>query len=103
MVKKATPHLDKLFARVKRATSLYGEKSNLARFIGVPPQRVNDWLNGSCEPSGETTLLLLEWVLMDEGKQQKKHAGSGCTQPALKTRNQKSTSNEKPKTSFGEG
>jgi len=103
VVKKATPHLDKLLARVLRATSHYGEKSNLARFIGVPPQRVNDWLNGGFEPSGETTLLLLEWVSAAEAKQQKKRAGSASTQPALEARNQKSRLNEKPKTSPEKG
>ena len=103
MVKKATPLLNQLLARVRQATSMYGEKSNLARFLGGHPQQVNDWLNGSCEPSGEITLLLQEWVTAAEAKQQKKCSGSASTQPELKTRNQKPRLNEKPKASPEEG
>ena len=95
MVKQPSPLFDRLLARVKRATSRYGEKSNLARYMGIPPQRVNDWFAGYTLPNGETTLQLLEWVTAAEAKQ-KTHAGSASTLPALKTRKRKYTSNEKP-------
>lgn len=102
MVRKASPLIDKLLVRVARATSRYGEKSALARGMGVTPQHVNGWLTGLMLPSGETALQLLKWVTEAEEKQ-KKHAGRVSPRPALKTRNQKSTSNEKPRSSPGKG
>jgi transposase-like protein len=96
MVRKATPNLDELLDRVRRATNGRGRKTELARMLGVTPQRLNDWLSGINVPGGEVTLQMRDWVIAWED-QQKKRAGSAQTQPALKTRNQKGTSHAKPK------
>jgi transcriptional regulator with XRE-family HTH domain len=98
MVRRATPNIARLIARLKSATREIGLKSELARALGVPPQRVNDWLTGTRVPGGETTLQMLEWVtVIEANKQQKKRAGSALTPPTLKTRKRKSTRNEKAK------
>lgn len=103
MVRKASPLLEKLFSRVSRAAKVRGTKAEIALHLGVVPQRLNDWLSGVNEPGGEITLRLLEWVTAAEAKQTKKRAGSVRARPALKTRNQKSPSNEKPKSSLQKG
>lgn len=41
----------------------YGAKSRLARFLGVPPQRVTDWLRGHRRlPDAETLLQILYFL-----------------------------------------
>ncbi len=41
----------------------YGDKSNLARFLEVPPQRVTDWVAGKRRvPDAETLLRILYWL-----------------------------------------
>jgi transcriptional regulator with XRE-family HTH domain len=98
MVRRATPKIDRLMSRLKGATSDRGSKSALARQLGVPPQRINDWLNGTSVPGGEVALQMLEWVTAKEAQSKpKKRAGSALTRPALKTRKSKSTTNEKAK------
>jgi transcriptional regulator with XRE-family HTH domain len=96
MVRGATPKIDRLIVRLKNATRQHGLKSALARKLGVPPQRLNDWLSGTSVPGGEVVLQILDWVTAVE-VEQKKRAGSALTQPALKTRKSKSTTNEKAK------
>ncbi len=97
MVRKVTPELDRLIAKVLRHTREFGTKVALADFLGVSPQLLNKWLRGS-EPGGEVTLRLRKWVAVREAKtQQKKRAGSVEAQPALKTRKGKIKSNEKTK------
>jgi hypothetical protein len=60
--------LASLLVRANRIASVRGKKSELARFLGVPRQRINDWLSGVRAPGGEVTLQLLEWVQAGEAK-----------------------------------
>jgi len=92
-------HWNSLRLRLRAATQQYGAKAELARQFNITPQAVAEWLSGASAPTADTTLRLLEWVTTAEADQQKKRAGSARTQPALKTRDQKSRTNEKPKTS----
>lgn len=94
MVKRTTPRLDALFARILRLTNDRGAKAKLARSIRVVPQRLNDWLSGLNEPGGETALQLLEWVTAEEAKQ-KGEAGRVGARPARKTQVKKATTNDK--------
>jgi transcriptional regulator with XRE-family HTH domain len=71
MVRKATPLFDALLARVSAATKRFGSKAKLARSLGVPAQQINDWLNGTYVPGGETALALLQWVEGAEAQQKK--------------------------------
>ncbi|MDB6124740.1 MAG: hypothetical protein JWQ71_3733 [Pedosphaera sp.] len=89
MTKKPTPRLDALLNKVQSAcegAGNYGRKSELARYLGVSPQFVNNWIvSRAYEPSGEVTLAMLEWVQAKEGKQQKSR-GSVSAPPRPKTR-----------------
>ena len=41
----------------------YGEKSKFARYLGVPRQRLNDYLTGRSRlPDAELTLRMLHWL-----------------------------------------
>jgi DNA-binding transcriptional regulator YiaG len=60
------PILPMLIERLKKATSQHGQKTELASWLGVTPQKVTDWISGRVEPSGETTLRLLHWVEQQE-------------------------------------
>ena len=60
--------LPTLLARLNKVTSARGAKSELAKYMGVPPPNVSQWLSGEREPSGETTLQLLNWVERQERK-----------------------------------
>lgn len=82
MVRKITPRLDKLIARVRRGTSARGAKSQLAKILGVSAQHLNSWLSGVSEPGGEVTLHLLELWPRPERAKPKKDAGRGATRPA---------------------
>ena len=96
MVRRATPKIERLIVRLKNATRQHGLRAALARKLGVPPQRLNDWMSGTNVPGGEVVLQMLEWVTAEEAKtKQKKRAGSALTQPALKTRKSKFTRYEK--------
>jgi hypothetical protein len=95
MVKRPTPKLEKLFARVRRLTVERGAKGDLAEAIHVELPRLSEWLRGEYEPGGEVTLSILEWVEEQEAKQQKEEASGALTPKARKTRSVKSTSNEK--------
>jgi transcriptional regulator with XRE-family HTH domain len=57
--------IEKLVARLKRATAKPGKKAELARFMAVAPPRVSEWLSGQ-EPGGEYALKLLNWVEQQE-------------------------------------
>ncbi len=58
-----TPLWIELAAEARRLIRHYGEKANLARFLGVPRQRVHQYLmDKSAGPDAERTLLLLAWV-----------------------------------------
>ncbi len=81
------PTLQKLLERLNTATKSHGKKSELATFLGVALPTVSVWLSGKQEPSGGTTLRLLEWVQAEEAKQQKGPAGATTpTEPRTRTR-----------------
>lgn len=81
--------LASLLARANRIASARGKKSELARFLRVPRQRINDWLSGARAPGGEVTLQLLEWVQAEEANQTKSPGGA-ITPPEPKTQVRKS-------------
>jgi transcriptional regulator with XRE-family HTH domain len=95
---RAGENLKALLARVKRATTLRGKKSELARFLGVSRQRITNWLSLDCAPNGEVTLLMLDWVTAEEEKQNKSAPGSASNTARSKTRSTQSDY-EKRKTS----
>jgi hypothetical protein len=52
-----------LSREVRLQLKVYGEKSRLGRLLGVPPQRVHEFLMAkSAMPDAERTLLLLHWL-----------------------------------------
>jgi transcriptional regulator with XRE-family HTH domain len=75
---------DAFLKRLNDATAEHGMKSRLAKFMGVPLPNVSQWLSGDREPSGETTLRLLQWVEQEERKV--KSPGSAVTPSGPKTR-----------------
>jgi transcriptional regulator with XRE-family HTH domain len=89
-----TNTIEQLIRSVRILTGKRGDRVKLARTLGVLPQRLNDWLSGKQEPSGQTTLALLNWVKAEEQKQK----ALAVTPPERKTRLKKS-SNENPKPS----
>jgi transcriptional regulator with XRE-family HTH domain len=81
--------LAQLLERLNRATVAKGRKAELAEYLKAPRPCVSDWLSGKREPSGETTLRLLQWVEQWEA-QQKQNPGSVSAPPGPKTRVRKS-------------
>jgi hypothetical protein len=58
-----TPLWNELATEVRRQIRRRGEKANLARFLGVPRQRIHQYLmDKSAGPDAERTLLLLAWL-----------------------------------------
>ncbi len=58
-----TPLWNELAGAARAQLGRYGEKARLARIMGVPRQRVHDFLRSSSAcPDAERTLLLLAWV-----------------------------------------
>ena len=96
MVKRQTPRLMRLFARVRRLTRERGSKQRLADTLGVAAPRLSEWLRGDVEPGGESALHLLEWVTATEA-QQKETPTVLLAQSGQKTRSTKSKSDEKAK------
>ena len=48
---------------LRRALRPYGAKARLARYLGIPRQRLNDFLNQRSRlPDAELTLRLLHWL-----------------------------------------
>jgi hypothetical protein len=48
---------------LRRALRPYGAKARLARYLGIPRQRLNDYLTGRSRlPDAELTLRLLHWL-----------------------------------------
>lgn len=83
------PIMPTLLERLRQATATRGRKTELAGWLGVPRQSVNDWLTERKEPSGETTLRLLAWVTAEEAKQQQSPAsGDTPAEPKAQVRNQ---------------
>lgn len=93
-----TPSWDELREWLVEATAAPGAKAALAREFKVQPAAVSQWLSGATAPTAATTLRLLKWVTAEGGHmQQKERAGSVSPPSALKTRTDKSKSNENPK------
>jgi transcriptional regulator with XRE-family HTH domain len=57
-----------LLDRIRRQTKQRGQKVDLARFVGVSRQAVNQWLRGTTKPSAEATFKVMEWLHGPEGK-----------------------------------
>jgi transcriptional regulator with XRE-family HTH domain len=85
-MKSEVPELPELISRLRKATAERGMKAKLARAMGVLPPRISEWLakKNSKEPSGQTTLRLLQFVLDRES--QLKNSGSVSAPPERKTR-----------------
>ncbi len=61
--RSTTPMWNALAATVRAELRTYGEKSRLGRILGVPPQRIHEYLrSNSAMPDAERTLLLLTWL-----------------------------------------
>ena len=59
----STPLWNELAAAVRNELTRYGEKARIARVLGLPRQRVNDFLRRrSYLPDAERALLLLGWL-----------------------------------------
>lgn len=82
-VKRETPTLDKLLALLRQKTAEPGAQRALATAMDVTPQRLNDYLAGRYEPSGEVSLRLAEWAGVLEFPKPKS-AGRGATRPTPK-------------------
>jgi DNA-binding transcriptional regulator YiaG len=74
-----------LLDRIREAVKGPGKKNELAEFLSKPVQRVNEWLAGNWNPSGEVTLQLLAWVQAEEANQQEA-AEPVISRPGSKTR-----------------
>lgn len=59
----ATPFWNILMAQLRTELGSHGAKVRLARYLGVPRQRLNDFLTGrSRMPDAELTLRMLHWL-----------------------------------------
>lgn len=48
---------------LRRALKPYGSKARLARYLGIPRQRLQDFLNARSRlPDAELTLRMLHWL-----------------------------------------
>ncbi len=64
----ATPMWNLLAQTLRAELSSYGSKTRLARYLGVPRQRLNDFLRGGSRmPDAELTLRLLHWLVEKRG------------------------------------
>lgn len=60
---EATPFWNLLSAQLRTELRVRGSKVRLARYLGVPKQRLNDFITGrSRMPDAEITLRLLHWL-----------------------------------------
>jgi hypothetical protein len=58
-----SPLWNELARTVHAHATRYGDKAKLSRILGVPRQRVDDYLVGHRRmPDAERTLLLLQWL-----------------------------------------
>ncbi len=57
-----TPMWEVFRGQLRTALAPPNAKARLARYLGVPRQRVTDYLNGRRLPDGEMTLRLLHWL-----------------------------------------
>jgi len=55
---------NELVASLRLELTAYGSKARLGRYLGLPRQRINDFLKvHSRMPDAETTLRLLHWLM----------------------------------------
>lgn len=60
-----TPMWNTLVKEVRPHLSGYGEKINLGRWLGVPPQRIHEYfVAGTAAPDAERTLLIVHWLAL---------------------------------------
>jgi len=66
-----TPFWNVLAAWLRPELRAYGDKARLARYLGVPRQRVTEYLSGRTRrlPDAELTLRLLHWLAAKRGGQ----------------------------------
>ena len=58
-----TPMWNALVATIRHHLRRRGEKTNLGRELGVPPQRIHEYfVTRTATPDAERTLLLLDWL-----------------------------------------
>lgn len=57
-----TPMWDVLAAELDKALHQPGARARLARYLGVPRQRITDYTKGRRAPDAEITLRLLHWL-----------------------------------------
>jgi hypothetical protein len=57
-----TPMWDALAEGVRQELQVRGAKARLARHLGLPPQRISDFLQNRRLPDGEITLRILHWL-----------------------------------------
>ncbi len=58
-----TPLWNVLATQLKARLTAYGSKARLARHLGIPPQRLSDYLAGRTRlPDAEITLRLAHWL-----------------------------------------
>ena len=96
MTIRAGDNLKALLGRASRLTSARGKKTELAKFLGVSPQRVTNWLSMDRAPNGEITLLMQQWVTAQEKNKNAPGRVSRTTRSKTRLRNPQ---NERTKTS----
>lgn len=58
-----TPLWNVLAAELRRALRTHGAKVRLARYLGIPKQRINDFVTGRARlPDAELTLRMIHWL-----------------------------------------
>lgn len=63
-----TPLWNVCVTLIKQELKPYGSKVRLARYLGIPKQRLQDFLNGKSRmPDAELTLRLLHWLAAKQG------------------------------------
>lgn len=60
--KRLTPMWDLLSAELDKALQKSGARARLARYLGLPRQRITDYTKGRRTPDAETTLRILYWL-----------------------------------------
>lgn len=94
--------LAEVLAEVARLTEAPGAQASLAKALGVPRQRVNDWATGKRSPNGKMALRLAAWVSAPEQKT-KKSADRVAARSTQKIQKNKSKTNEKAKSDRPKG
>lgn len=85
-----------LRAELQEFTQQRGAKAQLARELGVPRQRLNDWINRGRKPDADITLRLVNIMLQAEAQKQTGPGGTSYTAGA-KAQIKPSSSHDKSK------